>query len=386
MSDHLDRRRADSRMLPKFEQARLVVFFSRGMSLEGWERAGLLQRELVLYRELSRHFAQITFLTYGESADLALASELPGLEVLPNRWKLPPNLYSVLAPWLHRKTLRRAGVFKTNQINGAWCAVVAKRLFRKRLVVRCGFLWSDFTARLTASWWRRVLARFLERMVFRAADAAIVAADADRAVVIQRYDIEPGRIHVIPNYVDTTRFRPSQAVREPGRVTFVGRLEEQKNVVSLVEAMRDLPGVSLSIIGEGSLSARLERLVSEYGLNVEFLGTVPHEELPASLNQSEAFILPSHYEGNPKAVFEAMACGVPVIAARVPGIQEVLRHGETGFLCGTSPLAIRAAIRDVLANVGLRERLARQGVRFVRERLSPSRIAEQELAVMNALS
>jgi glycosyltransferase involved in cell wall biosynthesis len=364
----------------------LVVFFTRGMSLEKWEDAGLLQRELVLYRELSRHFSHIAFLTYAETADLALADELPGLEVLPNGWKLPPNLYSILAPWLHRATLRRANVFKTNQINGAWCGVIAKRLFRKRLVVRCGFLWSDFMARLTSSRWRRVLARCLEGMAFRAADAAIVATTADRGVVIHRYGISPERVHVIPNYVDTTRFRPSSAPSEQGHVTFVGRLEEQKNVVSLLEAMRELPGVKLSIIGEGSLRARLEGIVSEYRLNVEFLGTVQHEELPMCLNRSEAFILPSHYEGNPKALFEAMACGVPVIAARVPGIQEVVRHGDTGFLCGTSPSAIRTALRDVLANQALRERLARRGVRYVRERLSPSHIARQELAVLTALS
>jgi|TARA_B100000315_G_scaffold256889_1_gene304038 glycosyltransferase involved in cell wall biosynthesis len=365
----------------------LVVFFSRGMSLARWERAGLLQRELALYRELSSHFGRIAFVTYGESGDHALAREFPGIEVLPNRWKLPPNLYSVMAPWLHRKTLRRAVVFKTNQINGAWCGVVAKTLFRKPLVVRCGFLWSDFMIRLTTSWWRRVLARRLERVIFRAADAIIVAGDADRATVITRYGIDDDRTYVIPNYVDTSRFRPMPEIpHEPGRVIFIGRLEDQKNPLSLLDALRGLAGVRLSMIGDGTLRLLLEQRAKEYGLDVQFFGAVPHESLPRLLNRSEAFILPSHYEGNPKALFEAMACGVPVIAARVPGIREVLTHQETAFLCGTSPPEIRVALRKVLADPDLRDRLAVRGLELVQKDRSLARVVQEELAVLDGLA
>ena len=67
---------------------RLVVFFSRGMSLEGWRRAGILHRELALYRALRPSVDHIAFLTYGGTRELALASQLPGVEILPNRWRL----------------------------------------------------------------------------------------------------------------------------------------------------------------------------------------------------------------------------------------------------------------------------------------------------------
>ena len=218
---------------------KLVVFFSRGMSLEGWRQAGILERELALYRALRPHLEHLAFVTYGGAEDLRLSGQASGIEVLVNRWSLPANLYSVLAPYLHRRTLGRATIFKTNQINGAWCAVIAKCLFRKRLVVRCGFLWSDFMVRLTTSRWRRMLAECLERAIFRAGDALIVAGHADRATIIQRYDIDAGRTHVVPNYVDTSLFRLMPEVsRESRRVITVGRLEEQKNVVALVEAVK----------------------------------------------------------------------------------------------------------------------------------------------------
>ncbi|SVB09540.1 uncharacterized protein METZ01_LOCUS162394, partial [marine metagenome] len=59
----------------------------------------------------------------------------------------------------------------------------------------------------------------------------------------------------------------------------VGRLEEQKNTESLIEALKELPGVKLSIVGDGSLRAELEKQVSKHSLDVEFLGAVPHEKL-----------------------------------------------------------------------------------------------------------
>src|SRR6478672_3494374 len=77
---------------------RLVVFFSRGMSLEGWRRAGILDRELALYRGLRPHLEHLAFLTYGGQADLDLVAQLPDVEVLPNRLHLSSNLYSLLAP------------------------------------------------------------------------------------------------------------------------------------------------------------------------------------------------------------------------------------------------------------------------------------------------
>jgi glycosyltransferase involved in cell wall biosynthesis len=365
---------------------RLVVFFSRGMSLDGWRRAGILERELALYRALLPYLTHLAFLTYGGVEERRLVSHIPGVEVLPNQWGLSSNLYSVLAPSLHWRTLRRATIFKTNQTNGAWCAVIARRFFRKKLVVRCGFLWSDFVARLHGGTWRQAAARGLERQAFRAADLVIVAAQADRSTIVERYHIPADRVHVIPNYVDTTAFRPMpELVREPGRVTFVGRLDDQKNVRALIEAVEDLPGVTLVIIGDGPLRDQLQAAAGQRGGSVTFLGTRPHSELPALLNRSAAFVLPSHYEGNPKALVEAMACGVPVIGARTPGIREILVHRETGYLCGTSTGEIRAAIEEVLGDATLCERMAAGGLAYTRSTCSVQAAVRRELTLLQAL-
>ena len=365
---------------------RLVVFFTRGMSLGGWQRAGILDRELALYRGLLPHLDHLAFVTYGGASEFAFAPGVPGVEILPNRWGLPSNLYSVLSPFIHRRALRTATIFKTNQINGAWSGVIAKRLFGKKLLVRCGYVWSDFVARQHPNNWRHAAALRLERRAFRSADVVIVATEADRNTIVTRYGLAANRVHVNPNYVDTNVFRPMPEIaREPGRVTFIGRFVEQKNVMALIEAAEGLPDVSLCLIGDGPLRSELEASAERRRVRVKFLGRLPQAELPVLLNRSTVFVLPSHYEGNPKALLEAMACGVPVIGARVPGIQEILVHGDNGYLCGTSPAEIRAALRDVLGDAALRLRISAGAMAYAREWCPVEPAVKRELALLQSL-
>ena len=102
---------------------KLVVFFSRGMSLDGWRQAGILEREMALYRALRPHLEHLAFVTYGGADDLRLLGQASGVEVLVNRWSLPANLYSVLAPYLHRRTLSRATVLRPikSTVRGVLC-------------------------------------------------------------------------------------------------------------------------------------------------------------------------------------------------------------------------------------------------------------------------
>ncbi len=366
---------------------KVAVFFSRGMSLTGWRKAGILERELALYRALMPQLERLVFLTYGGRDDLSLASQIPGLEILPNRWRLPSNLYSVLAPLLHWRALRQYTVFKTNQMNGAWCAVLAARLFRKKLFVRCGFLWSDFVARLHPGSWRQTAALQLERHACQAADIVVVAAEADRRTIVARYHLDARHVHVSPNYVEADVFRPiSGTLREPGRVVFIGRLDEQKNVRALVTAVAGVDGCALSVIGDGPLRVELEALARDCGADVTFLGTRPHSELPVLLNQSSVFILPSLYEGNPKALLEAMACGIAVIGARAPGIQDIVSDGETGILCGTSVEDIKNALTEVLASSALRNRIGAAARDYVLATCTLESAVARELKLLESLN
>jgi glycosyltransferase involved in cell wall biosynthesis len=96
--------------------------------------------------------------------------------------------------------------------------------------------------------------------------------------------------------------------------------------------------------------------------------------------------MPSLLEGHPKALLEAMACGLPVIATDVPGIREVIRHRTNGYLCGTSPLEIRSAIQDVLADPSLRERMGAKARDYVVQSCSMDKIMNLELELLHELA
>lgn len=110
---------------------------------------------------------------------------------------------------------------------------------------------------------------------------------------------------------------------------------------------------------------------------------VSHIELPYCLNQASLLVLPSFHEGHPKALPEAMTCGLAVIGTEVPGIREVIRHDERGYLCGSSPEEIRSAIQDVLGDADLRVRMGRNAREFVVEHFALERVVEMELALLS---
>lgn len=364
----------------------VAVFFTRGMSIEEWNKAGLLEREMAFYRRLSERVGRICFVTYGHSDDSRYCDDLASIEILSNRWSLPSNVYSVLAPWLHRSALKGISIFKTNQINGGWCALIARALFGGKLLVRCGYVWSVFVERLGAGHVRQWLSKRLERIVLKSADAIVVSSQEDANEIVRCHLLKAESITTIENYVDLDRFRPSQAATgKRGRLVFVGRLEEQKNPITLLNALVGLEDVHLTVVGDGSLRSRLEHDARRLKLSVDFVGTVAHERLPALLVQNEALVMPSVYEGTPKALLEAMACGVPVIATKSPGITGVLTHNQNGYLCGLSAQDIRAAIQLVLGDPILRERLGQEGIRYVREHHSLREAVEREVAIIGKL-
>ena len=365
---------------------KLILFFTRGNSLYTWDKVGMLDREVSLYQRLQEHGVQVTFVTYGNASDLHYASRIPGIPILCNRWGLISKYYEYWLPVLHGWHLWRSDVYKSNQTNGADLALRTAQLFHKPLIARCGYLHSEFVERSCGVNSREARqARELEKRVFTSADQVVVTTPVMRNAVGERYTVAEERIQVIPNYVQTDLFYPypnNHAADK--RICFVGRLDEQKNLFSLLKAIKCLD-VELVIVGSGTLDRRLREEVSLNKLPVDFMGNVPHHQLPEILNSAALFILPSHYEGHPKALLEAMACGLPVIGSNVSGIRELIRHGETGFLCGTSPEGIREAIQCVLANADLRNKMSHNARNFVMEHFQLERVVKTELTLLKEL-
>ena len=339
----------------------------------------MLEREVALYKNLCHRGVCVNFVTYGDSMDLEYRDRLPGIGIHCNRFGLRPKTYERFLPLLHAGVLRRSDVYKTNQIDGADVALRMARLWRKPLVARCGYMASDFAAREHGHESNEATRlRKLEETVFAAATRIVVTTSVMAKDVMARIADSAERIEVAPNYVDTELFAPAPEQNYLRDVLFVGRLHPQKNVESLLEAISEI-GCSAKIIGDGPLRQSLMERFGDMKGRLEWVSTVDHKDLPRHINDSKIFVLPSHYEGHPKVLVEAMSCGASVIGCTAPGVQEVIEHGKTGWLCDHEADGLAIAIRHLLEQPELRRKLGNAARRCAVKRYGLDHIIEAEL-------
>lgn len=372
----------------------LVLFFTRGVSLKTWLQRGMFDREKSLYEEHLRmgHVSNVLWMTYGaDDADIARQLHAEGrlhhaIQVvgLP-QWlegKVGNLVHSLVMPMLFYRTLQKGSVFKTNQMDGAWTAVMANALFGRPLIVRTGFTLSLFEAHEQGERsFRCRLARALESFVYKHGDMAAVSSHAALAYVTKAY--APRSVRLLPNYVDTNLFYPGKVQRTPNRLTFVGRLHAQKNLAALIPVLREA-GYGLDIYGEGPEGQSLREMAARCRANVTFHGSIANEKLPDVFRRAETFILPSLFEGMPKALLEAMACGCVCVGADVPGVNEVIRDNENGLLAQASTeMGFRAVLQRL--RTAERQRLAEAGVSCIKAHYSLSAVAATEAAMLEEL-
>ncbi|MBI4256910.1 glycosyltransferase family 4 protein [Candidatus Uhrbacteria bacterium] len=331
----------------------MAVFFTHDVSLERWEQRGMLSRELAFYQTLAQTGMDVCLYTYGKNDGRYRNRLGPNLTLAEKTCHCPASHYAFMLPFVYWKQLHKADLFRIHQVAGAIPALLAHWLWRKPLIVRAGFQWYRFAKKQGASRLKLWLISFIERLAYRSATSIIHTTQEDADFVAQRYHISKTKIHIIPNYVDTDLFKPLPIQKQPRSICHVGRLEKQKNLGMLIEALQGLDA-PLTIYGEGSLQRTLEEQARSFDVVVEFRGRIANEKLPREFNACEIFILPSLYEGHPKVLLEAMACGLAVIGTRVEGIKDIIRDGENGVLCGTDVPSIHAALARLLEDSSTR--------------------------------
>lgn len=359
---------------------KLVLFFTRNYGLKTWAEAGILEREVALYQRLQAQGVQVTFITYGNADDLAYQETIPGIRILYNRFNLKPKRYERWLPYLHAPALFGADLIKTNQTDGAEIALRAAQIWGKPIIARCGYMWAWTTANLHQSMDAKPVryAYATETKVFSNANHIVVTTPAMKADIEERIPTH-APIDIMPNYVDTDLFSP-QDVAKTTDIIFIGRLAEEKNADKLLEAIEPFD-VTLTMIGDGVLADDLKARFGDLNGRVRWLGRIPHAEIPAYLHQARVYILPSQYEGHPKTLIEAMACGLPVIGTDVNGIRDVIQHGENGWLCDTSVEGIRQAITQLLNQPDLQQQLGQRARQYALENYALDTIAQREHAL-----
>lgn len=288
-----------------------------------------------------------------------------------HRWKLLLVPGFLLMQWLAARRLLARGF---DVVHAHWLvpqglvATLAPRAGRVPLVT------TSHGADLFAL--RGGIARALRRFVTRRSARLTVVSSAMREALVAE-GVARERIEVIPMGVDFEgRFKAEAGVdREPGLLLFVGRLVEKKGLPHLIAAMPAIlaarPGTRLVIVGHGPDAAALQAKVGALGLGhaVEFRGPLPQAELPALYRKASLFVAPfvaavsGDQEGLPVALSEAIACGCPVVAGHVAGLEDIAGdEPHDGWLVDArDPVALAdgvlASLADPVAAQGRADRL-----------------------------
>ena len=193
--------------------------------------------------------------------------------------------------------------------------------------------------------------RMWEQTVLRS-DYLFSNSSAVRASLEREYGLSS---EVVPTGVDTKFFTPAWERRANPRVQvlFVGSLRPFKGPQVVIKAAERLPAADFVIVGEGVMRAELESQVRAAGLtNVSLTGSLNSHALRDHYRQADIFLFPSRWEGSPKVILEAAACGLPVIARRDYQPETVV-DAQTGYLGGSDD-EVLTRLGDLIANPELR--------------------------------
>lgn len=201
----------------------------------------------------------------------------------------------------------------------------------------------------------------------------------------QERGVPASRICFFPNVVDTNQFQPAPTPPESFVLLAVGRLAREKRFdrfLMILHRLRHHHGLNVQglIAGgtrpRGGLRSELVKQANELGLlpdGVQFLGGVA--DLRPVYQRASVCVLTSDHEGTPNVLLEAMASGLPIVATRVGGVPEIVRHGQDGFLLPPDDLdGLTGAIVQLIRQPGLRAKLGSSARTFVEEQHSVQQI------------
>lgn len=213
-------------------------------------------------------------------------------------------------------------------------------------------------------------------------DHIITVSNVLRDYCVRRMGVESSKVTVVPNAVNTQLFHPRErdfARKKLGLpvdafiVTYVGHFDERKGFARVMAALKRHPDVRAIFIGNGPEFPTGEQVL--------FAGPVKHHRVPEWLAAGDIFVLPTLAEGDPNAVKEALATGLPVIVSDIPALREQYHEGFAIFVDPNDIGQIAAAIGQLKSNSKLRDQMAVEAAKFGRAN-SLSKRAEKILRLL----
>lgn len=240
---------------------------------------------------------------------------------------------------------------------------------------------------------RKTLGYRCEKKVFARVDRIVAVGDHIADEIHRHYGVPRDKMVSIGNGVDCDRYAPPpQPPTGTPVILYVGRLVSRKNVELLIRAAGVLASrgadFRLELAGEGDRRAALEALSQELNLGsrVRFLGRLDRDALIDVYHRGSVFAMPSRYEGVPMVLLEAQSCGLPAVVGDFAGADQMVRHGQTGFILrDRTPEELAGCLAQLLDDPGRAADMGRAGRQHMIDTFSWDRVIDQYIELMSEL-
>ena len=259
----------------------ISIFLTYGNSLETWDQAGLISRELRIFQYLQKnHGVKFTFYTYGDNNEMKFSSEYPEFEIVPiysklklSRFKSINLLKSFLIPFLLRSSVKKTDIIYQNQLFGSWVTIFLKLLTRKPLFVRTGYNIYEFAILDKKTRAKIYLYKILTKFTLNSAEIFSVTSNQDLQFIKKNFPNYKCNLILRQNWVDikevNKNFDYSKKIGS-NKILSVGRLENQKNYTTLLNLLKNSKDeYKLEIIGNGSMENSLLKLAKLNSVNLK---------------------------------------------------------------------------------------------------------------------
>lgn len=327
----------------------LAIFPALGDSLSKMSKTGQdVQLLNEYFTSFLKKYSNIYFFSY-ENESFKTSHE--HVIVMPNKYKLNRYIYGILMPFIYRNKLQSCNVIRTYHLSGTVPAIVAKVFFNKSFIFNYGYNYKRF-AIIEKKYLQYVMLWIIQPLAILLAKKVFVASKNN--LKISKKSI------YLPNGINLKQFYPNNKsnLQKPIKLLCVGRLESQKNYGMLLESISGL-NVELTIVGTGQLKFQLLQKAKKTGIPLKIVDMIPHNEISSIYKKADIFVMPSLTEGNPKALLEALASGLPTVGTKVSGINEIIVNRENGLLSSLKSSEIRKNILELISDKKLREKLAK---------------------------
>ena len=349
-----------------------------GVGLNTWKSIGSLNRELRVYVEYVRRGWNVTILTFD-------SGEIPDLPEGIRAVRFPHRYLLFLLPWTHRLLCEWADVIKTNQSNRAFLYTWAAKYRKKPILLRCGYVHGEYLE-ITMGLTPKVrLYQRMEARAFRETTRSQVPTEELSRWVHKKYHVPEDKITVVPNFVDIDLFKPVACDKNNKSIIAVGRLVPVKQYDMLIKACSEIPGCTLTIVGEGPERQNLAHLANAMKVQLDLPGNLPNEKLPKLLQEHQLFAITSSWEGHPKALIEAMACEMPCLCVEGIGIKNIIEHGKNGWFVKASHDSLVDGITRLLDDRELCSSLSKDSREYVLKRYGFNACFSREYALVSSL-